>query len=96
MTPGGADPSLPVKSPSLSVQAPASSSAASVPQATEYEARARQDLATGPFVSCPPSSSLRGLLFTGLERGKDWFFQNRTIGPNGVGPWSDPAMMMVV
>lgn len=67
-----------------------------VHQATAYEARAAKDLATGPFVSCPPATGVRGLRFTGLERGKDWFFQIRAIGPNGVGPWSDPAMMMVV
>lgn len=34
--------------------------------------------------------------FTGLERGKDRFFQISAIGPDGVGPWSDAAMMMVV
>jgi hypothetical protein len=67
-----------------------------VQQATAYEARATKDIAAGPFVSCPPATGVRGLLFTGLERGKDWFFQIRAIGPNGVGPWSDPAMMMVV
>ncbi len=77
-------------------QGEAKLSASAVSHATAYEGRATQDLAAGPFVSCPPSSGVRGLLFTGLERGKDWFFQIRAIGPNGVGPWSDPAMMMVV
>ncbi len=39
---------------------------------------------------------IRGLLFTDLERGKDWYFQIQAIGPNGPSPWSDVALMMVV
>lgn len=70
--------------------------AKAVSNAKSYEARATQDLASGEFTSCPPSTGIRGLLFTDLERGKEWFFQIRALGPNGLGPWSDPAMMMVV
>lgn len=77
-------------------QGEAKLSADAVPQASAYEARATQDLANGPLRELPPSSGVCGLLFTGLERGKDWFFQIRAIGPNGTGPWSDPAVMMVV
>lgn len=71
-------------------------SATRVHQALMYQARATQDPASGVFTECDPASSTRKLRFHGLERGKDWFFQIRALGPNGTGPWSDPAMMMVV
>lgn len=67
-----------------------------VNHARTYEARATQDITSGQYATCPPSTSIRGLHFSGLERGKDWFFQIRAISPSGPGPWSDPAMMMVV
>lgn len=67
-----------------------------VDNAKTYEARATQDMTSGQYATCPPSTSIRGLHFTGLERGKDWYFQIRAISPSGPGPWSDPAMMMVV
>lgn len=60
------------------------------------EGRATKNPVTGPFISCTPSTSIRHLHFTGLERGVDWFFEIRAIGPKGAGPWSDPTMMMVV
>ncbi len=93
-TPTGTPDNVKVKTTGIPGEAKLSASA--VHQAKTYEGRATQDLANGPFVSCLPSTGVRGLHFTGLERGKDWFFQIRAISPNGVGPWSDPAMMMVV
>jgi hypothetical protein len=71
-------------------------SATGIRNALAYEARATRDMASGVFTACHPATAIRKLRFTGLERGKDWFFQIRAISPNGPGPWSDPAMMMVV
>ena len=93
-TPTGTPQNVRVKP--TGIQGEAQMAAEAVYQAKTYEARATRDLAAGPFVSCTPSTSLRGLRFEGLERGKDWFFQIRAISPNGPGPWSDPATMMVV
>ena len=68
----------------------------SVPHAATYECRAGLHPEGPVWVTGPCATKIRELVFTGLERGKDWFFQIRAIGPNGTGPWSDVAMMMVV
>ncbi len=52
--------------------------------------------ANGPWTDIDPSTSSQRLLFTGLERGKDYFFRARAFGPNGYSGWSDIATMMVV
>ncbi len=67
-----------------------------VPHAVSYESRAALDLDAPVWVPGPPATKIRQLLFTGLERGKDWNFEIRAIGPNGPSPRSDVARMMVV
>lgn len=50
----------------------------------------------GPWTAIDPSSNSQATLFTGLARGKDYYFRLRANGPNGPGAWSDIATMMVV
>jgi hypothetical protein len=40
--------------------------------------------------------STRGMLINGLSRGKDYWARVRAIGPDGPGPWSDPATAMAM
>lgn len=39
-------------------------------------------------------ASTRGILLNDLTRGKDYWVRIRAIGPDGPGPWSDPATAM--
>jgi hypothetical protein len=67
-----------------------------VPLADSYEPAWTLDPTAGPWTSLSAVSSSQNLLFSGLQRGKDYFFRVRAIGANGPSPWSDVATMMVV
>ncbi len=67
-----------------------------VPLADSYECAWTLDPINGPWTTIPPLSSSQNMLFTGLSRGKDYYFRVRAIGANGPSGWSDVATMMVV
>lgn len=67
-----------------------------VPLADSYECAYTLDPVNGPWTALPAVSSSQNMLFTGLTRGKDYFFRVRAIGANGLSGWSDVATMMVV
>ncbi len=67
-----------------------------VPLADSYECAWTLDPINGPWTAIPPLSSSQNMLFTGLSRGKDYYFRVRAIGANGPSGWSDVATMMVV
>lgn len=67
-----------------------------VPLADSYECASTQDPINGPWTSIPPVSNSQTILFSGLERGKDYYFRIRAIGAKGPSGWSDVATMMVV
>lgn len=67
-----------------------------VPRADSYECGWTLDPLSGPWTNIPPVSSSQSILFTGLQRGKDFYFRVRAIGANGPSGWSDVATMMVV
>ncbi len=61
-----------------------------------YEYAWTLDPVNGPWTHAGTVSNKRHMLVTGLQRGKDTWFRIRAFGPNGTGPWSDPATMMVI
>jgi hypothetical protein len=67
-----------------------------VPLADSYECAWTLDPNNGPWTSIAVVSSSQAMLFTGLARGKDYYFRVRAIGANGPSGWSDMATMMVV
>lgn len=67
-----------------------------VPLADSYECAWTLDPTNGPWTSLPGVSNSQSILFTGLARGKDYYFRVRAIGANGPSGWSDVATMMVV
>lgn len=67
-----------------------------VPLAVSYEAAYTLDPNTGGWTTITPVTSSQNILFTGLSRGKDYYFRVRAIGANGPSGWSDVATMMVV
>lgn len=67
-----------------------------VPLADSYECGWTLDPQQGPWTQIPPVSNSQAVLFTGLDRGKDYYFRIRAIGANGPSGWSDVATMMVV
>lgn len=67
-----------------------------VPLADSYECAYTLEPVNGPWTALPAMSSSQNMLFTGLTRGKDYFFRVRAIGANGPSGWSDVATMMVV
>jgi hypothetical protein len=69
---------------------------AAVPLADAYECGCTLDPINGPWTQIPPLSNSQNMLFTGLTRGKDYYFRVRAIGANGPSGWSDVATMMVV
>ncbi len=66
-------------------------------RAVMYEVQYTLDPVNGPWTDAPASNSTRGLLLTGLTRGKDYFVRVRAVatGQNR-GPWSDIASAMAV
>lgn len=60
-----------------------------------YEYQWSHDANAGPWVTLGSVSAIKKMVVTGLEPGKYTWFRVRATGPNGTGPWSDPAMMMV-
>lgn len=67
-----------------------------VPLADTYESSHTLDPINGPWTGIPPVSNSQNILFSGLSRGKDYYFRVRAIGANGPSGWSDVATMMVV
>ena len=67
-----------------------------VPNVLTYEMQWTLDPNAGPWNAAGIVPSIRAMLIEGLQRGKDTWFRVRAYGPNGAGPWSDPATMMVV
>jgi hypothetical protein len=50
----------------------------------------------GPWIRGGVFTSSQKLMFSGLERGRDYFFRVRVIGATGPGPWSDISSIMVI
>jgi len=69
---------------------------AAVALASGYEAHYTLDPINGPWTPIPVCTSSQNILFTGLQRGKDYYFRVRAIGAKGPSGWSDVATMMVV
>ncbi len=67
-----------------------------VPLADTYECEWALDPMHGPWTGISPVSNSQAIFFTGLDRGKDYYFHVRAIGANGPSGWSDVATMMVV
>jgi hypothetical protein len=64
--------------------------------ANAYEGRWTLNPTNGPWITIPPTTDSQKILFAGLERGKDYYFEVRAIGSNGPSGWSDVATMMVI
>ncbi len=60
-----------------------------------YEVEYALDPVNGPWLTLPAFSSTRGIVITGLTRGKDYYVRVRAVasGQNR-GPWSDIATAM--
>jgi len=69
---------------------------AAVPLASGYEAQSTLEPTSGPWTSINSVTDSQKILFTGLQRGKDYYFRVRAIGANGPSGWSDVTTMMVV
>jgi len=69
---------------------------AAVALASGYEAHYTLDPTSGPWTSINSVTDSQKILFTGLQRGKDYYFRVRALGAKGPGGWSDVATMMVV
>lgn len=65
-------------------------------QTTFFESRCSLSPSAGPYIAGSTKTSASKCAFTGLERGKDHYFQMRAVNSVGPGPWSDIAIMMVV
>lgn len=50
----------------------------------------------GPWIRGGVFTNSQKLMFTGLERGRDYFFRVRVISAVGPGPWSDISSIMVI
>jgi hypothetical protein len=66
------------------------------PKADTYEGQYTQNPTSGSWTPITPTTNSQNILFTGLDRGKDYYFRVRAIGANGPSGWSDVATMMVV
>lgn len=64
-------------------------------RAKSYEVQYTLDPNNGPWIDGGTFGNTRRIIISGLTRGKDHFFRVRAIGPDGPGPWSDPASIMV-
>lgn len=69
---------------------------AAVALASGYEAQFTLDPMSGEWTPINLVTDSQKILFTGLSRGKDYYFRVRAIGANGPSGWSDVATMMVV
>lgn len=69
---------------------------AAVALASGYEAQFTLDPLAGSWTSIDSVTDSQNIMFTGLSRGKDYFFRVRALGANGPSGWSDVATMMVV
>lgn len=69
---------------------------AAVALASGYEAQFTLDPMGGVWTSINSVTDSQKILFTSLQRGKDYFFRVRALGANGPSGWSDVATMMVV
>lgn len=67
-----------------------------VPYADSYEGQSTLNPTSGPWTSITATTNSQNILFTGLDRGKDYFFRIRAIGASGPSGWSDVTTMMVV
>lgn len=61
-----------------------------------YEAEYTLEPVTGPWVDGGVFTNSQRILFTGLTRGKDYYFRVRAYSATGKSGWSDVATMMVV
>lgn len=50
----------------------------------------------GPWIRGGVFTNSRKLMFTGLTRGKDYYFRVRAIGAAGPGAWSDISSIMII
>lgn len=66
-----------------------------VPNASSYEVESSLS-PDGPWTRGGIFTSSQKLMFTGLTRGKDYFFRVRAITAPGSGAWSDIASIMVI
>jgi hypothetical protein len=66
-----------------------------VNRAKSYEVQFTQDPNAGSWTDAGTFGSTRGIILTGLTRGKDYWARIRAVGPDGPGAWSDPATIMV-
>lgn len=64
-------------------------------RAKSYEAQWTLDPNDGSWTDAGTFGNTRRIIINGLTRGKDHYFRVRAIGPDGPGPWSDPATIMV-
>jgi len=60
-----------------------------------YEVQYTLDPVNWPWTDAGTFGSTRGIVISGLTRGKDYWMRVRGIGSNGAGVWSDPATMLV-
>ena len=69
----------------------------SVSRANFYEVQYTLDPNNGPWTLAPAFNSTRGVILTGLTRGKDYYVQVRAVAAGqNYGPWSDLASAMVM
>ncbi len=67
----------------------------SVPRAKTYQVHYTLDANAGPWNDGGIFGNTRGMTLQGLTRAKDYWVRARAIGPDGPGPWSDPATILV-
>ena len=63
--------------------------------ARSYDVEWTFDANVGPWTDAGSFPSTRGIVLSGLTRGKDVWVHVRALGTAGNGPWSDPATLMV-
>lgn len=66
-----------------------------VKRARTYQVQYALDPNAGPWVDADIFGSTRGIVLSGLTRGRDYWFRIRAVGPRGPGAWSDRATIMV-
>jgi len=67
---------------------------APVYRAKSYEVQYALNPNRGPWTNAGTFGSTRGIMISGLVRGKDYWIRIRAIGPKGPGAWSHPATIM--
>ena len=53
------------------------------------------DPINGPWIPISGVTNSQKIIFKGLERGRDYYFRIKAIGPHGSSDWSDIATIMV-